>query len=236
MLPINSSLLKTHHCYAGENDPKYIVIHETDNYREGAGARAHALAHYNGNLGSASVHYYVDDKEIYQTLNHEDGPWALGDNEGYSDITNKNSINIEICVNEDSDYYKARQNAIELSMFLVNTLGLSVSRVKRHYDASGKWCPRRILDEKYWESLIDLIRNKTDERAMAYVITRYLPKAYEGYNGVDLSKILQYFNGVKYYVRGDSKGVWIETQFLPVSKCLEIKNLLGELFYSIEQK
>lgn len=236
MLPINSSFLKSHKCYVGENDPKYIVIHETDNFREGAGARAHALAHYNGNLGSASVHYYVDDKEIYQTLNHEDGAWAVGDNVGYSDITNRNSINIEICVNEDSEYYKARENAIELFIYLINTMGLSINRVKRHYDASGKWCPRKILDEKYWDSLIESISSKNDKGSLAYVITKYLPKAYDGYNGVDINKILEYFNGVKYYVRGDSNGVWIETQFLPINKCLEIKESLGKLFYGIEEK
>lgn len=236
MLPINSSFLKSHKCYVGENDPKYIVVHETDNYREGAGARAHALAHYNGNLGSASVHYYVDDKEIYQTLNHEDGAWAVGDNQGYSDINNRNSINIEICVNEDSEYYKARENAIELCVYLINTMGLASSRVKRHYDASGKWCPRRILDEKYWDYFIKSIESNIKKDEVGYIVTKYLPRAYEGYNGVDLRKVLEYFNGVKYYVRGDSKGVWIETQFLPVSKCLEIKSMLGELFYSIEQK
>lgn len=236
MLPINTSLLKSHKCYVGENDPKYIVVHETDNFREGAGARAHALAHYNGNLGSASVHYYVDDKEIYKTLNHEDGPWAVGDNDGYSDITNRNSINIEICVNEDCDYYKARENAIELCAYLVNTLGLAVSRLKRHYDASKKWCPRRILDENYWEAFVMSVESRTNTGDLGYVITKYLPKAYEGYDGVDIKSILENINDIKYYVRGDSKGVWIETQFLTMDKCSEIKNALGDLFYSIEKK
>ena len=39
MLTINKEFLKSHKCYKGKNNPKYIVNHETDNYSEGAGAR-----------------------------------------------------------------------------------------------------------------------------------------------------------------------------------------------------
>lgn len=152
MLNINKNFLKSHKCYVGENKPKYIVMHETDNWSNGAGANAHARAHYNGNLGSASVHYYVDDKEIYQTLRHEDGPWAVGDNRGYSDITNRNSIDIELCVNPDSNYEVARSNAIELCVYLLKQQGFGIDRLKTHNNASGKHCPRRILDENYWNT------------------------------------------------------------------------------------
>ncbi|WP_243156287.1 hypothetical protein [Clostridium sp. C2-6-12] len=43
-----------------------------------------------------------------------------------------------------------------------------------------------------------------------------------------------YFEGVKCYVRGNNKGVWIETEYLNIDKCDELKNKLGNLFYSIE--
>ena len=36
MLTINKEFLKSHKCYKGKNNPKYIVNHETDNYSEGA--------------------------------------------------------------------------------------------------------------------------------------------------------------------------------------------------------
>ena len=35
-------------------NPKYIVIHETDNFNKGAGAEAHSRAHNKGNLSYLS--------------------------------------------------------------------------------------------------------------------------------------------------------------------------------------
>lgn len=68
-----------------------------------------------------------------------------------------------------------------------------------------------------------------------YVVTSYLPNAYEGYNGVDINYVLSYFTGVKPYVRGNNKGVWIETEWLPIEQCNKLKETLGSLFYSIEK-
>ena len=68
-----------------------------------------------------------------------------------------------------------------------------------------------------------------------YVITTYLPGAYKGYDGVDINYILSYFTGIECYVRGNDKGVWIETEYLPIEKCNELKNTLGSWFYSIEK-
>lgn len=68
-----------------------------------------------------------------------------------------------------------------------------------------------------------------------YIVTNYLPNAYKGYDGVDISYVLSYFEGVKCYVRGNAKGVWIETEYLPIEKCNELKNTLGSWFYNIEK-
>lgn len=141
-------------CYVGQNKPAYVVIHETDNWEEGADANAHARAMSNGNL-DATVHYYVDSKSIYQTLEHSDGAWAVGDGKGKYGITNLNSINIEICVNPETDYYVAVDKAEQLAAFLLKQYGWGTDRLKRHYDASRKHCPRRILDEGLWTSFVE---------------------------------------------------------------------------------
>lgn len=141
-------------CYVGQNKPAYVVIHETDNWEKDADANAHARAMSNGNL-DANVHYYVDSKSIYQTLEHSDGAWAVGDGKGKYGITNRNSINIEICVNPETDYYVAVDKAEQLAAFLLKQYGWGTDRLKRHYDASRKHCPRRILDEGLWTSFVE---------------------------------------------------------------------------------
>lgn len=138
------------HCYIGANSPTYVVVHETDNWDRGAGAETHARALYNGNLGG-SVHFYVDDGEIYQTLDIADGAYAVGDGGGRYGITNRNSINLEICVNPDSNYYKAVENAKWLCAKLLKERGWGIDRLMRHYDASRKNCPRRIIAEGLWD-------------------------------------------------------------------------------------
>lgn len=151
-MKIERMIAKTH-CYLGQNKPAYVVIHETDNWAKGANARAHATAMKNGNL-AGTVHYYVDSQECYQTLEHQDGAWAVGDGHGKYGISNLNSINIEICVNPESNYYLAVDRAAELAAMLLNQYGWDTSHLKRHYDASRKHCPRRILDEGLWDNFV----------------------------------------------------------------------------------
>lgn len=146
-------MISKKNCYIGQNKPAYVGIHETDNWSKGANARAHALAMKNGNL-AGTAHYYVDSSEIYQTLDHSDGAWAVGDGKGKYGITNRNSINIEICVNPETDYYKAVDKAEQLAAYLLKQYGWSTDHLKRHYDASRKHCPRRILDEGLWPGFV----------------------------------------------------------------------------------
>jgi N-acetylmuramoyl-L-alanine amidase len=101
-----------------------------------------------------------------------------------------------------------------------------------------------IYNKYSWDQLAHVLCNAIDSnipkeinyniKETGYVITNYLPGAYEGYDGVDINYILSYFGDVKCYVKGNEKGVWIETQVLPIDKCNELKNALGSWFYSIK--
>lgn len=158
---INRDYVTENNTYSG-NHPKYIVIHETDNWSRGANGRKHAQAQAAGNL-STSVHYYTGDDGIYQAADHNRGTWSIGaeygGNHSIRDASNWNSINIEICVNSDGNYSVARQNAIELVKYLIQTAGIPADRVIRHYDAKGKYCPRRMLDNpELWEDFKKQIR------------------------------------------------------------------------------
>ena len=91
-----TKMISKKNCYIGQNKPAYIVIHETDNWSKGADAKAHATAMKNGNL-AGTVHYYVDSRSVYQTLNHADGAWAVGDGKGKYGITNRNDASRKNC-------------------------------------------------------------------------------------------------------------------------------------------
>ena len=113
-------------------NPKYITIHETDNYNVGANARNHAIYLYNQATGtedrSASWHFTVDDKEIYQHLPLNENAWHAGD--GAEGTGNRESIAIEIAVNEDGDYNKAVENARKLAAYLMGELNIPLENVK----------------------------------------------------------------------------------------------------------
>lgn len=152
---INREFISTKNTYIGRNAPVYIVIHETDNYAKGAGARRHAEAQFLGHL-STSVQYYSGSDGIYQAAEHTDGTYSVGieygGNHAVKDANNRNTINIEICVNSDGDYGKARKNAIELVKYLMEVTEIPADRVIRHFDAKGKYCPRKMMDNpELWE-------------------------------------------------------------------------------------
>lgn len=208
-----TKMISKKNCYIGQNKPAYIVIHETDNWSKGADAKAHATAMKNGNL-AGTVHYYVDSKSVYQTLEHSDGAWAVGDGKGKYGITNRNSINIEICVNPETDYYKAVDKAEQLAAQLLKQYGWGTDRLKRHYDASRKNCPRRIQAEGRWPEFVQktaaymkrqtTVNNTTNTTKSSVTLTNKIevqfPVIQKGSKGTAVS-MLQAMLGVK--VDGD---------------------------------
>lgn len=204
-------MISKKNCYIGQNKPAYIVIHETDNWSKGADAKAHATAMKNGNL-AGTVHYYVDSRSVYQTLNHADGAWAVGDGKGKYGITNRNSINIEICVNPETDYYAAVDKAEQLAAQLLKQYGWGTDHLKRHYDASRKNCPRRIQAEGRWPEFVKktaaymkgatTVKNTTTKNAATLTdkIEVQFPVIQKGSKGTAVS-MLQAMLGVK--VDGD---------------------------------
>ncbi len=78
----------------------------------------------------------------------------------------------------------------------------------------------------------DVIETKPSNNK-GYVVTTYLPHSSDNYDGVDINYVLGYFNGIKCYVRGNAKGIWIETQYLDLDKCNELKSTLESWFYEI---
>ena len=129
--------------FNGTNPCDYIVVHQTANTSKGANAEMHGRLQANGNSRQASWHYQVDDKEAVQSFKDTAQCWHAG-NANY----NKKSIGVEICVNSDGNYKKAVANAIELVKHLMTKHNIPAKNVIRHHDASGKHCPREIMNGK----------------------------------------------------------------------------------------
>ncbi|MBC8581245.1 N-acetylmuramoyl-L-alanine amidase [Lachnospiraceae bacterium NSJ-12] len=159
-MPVTKKLIKYNH--GGVNNPKYIVIHETGNTDIGADAERH-YRYFNGGDRGASSHYFVDDKQIIQVVEHKIQSWHNGkkyvSNPAVPQCNNSNSIGIEICVNQDGDYSKAVAHAVELTKKLMKEFNIPVDRVIRHYDSCGKQCPAKMLREpKIWSDFKNAIQ------------------------------------------------------------------------------
>ena len=176
LLIIEKKLINKNYSKGVVIQPQYIVIHETDNTAKGANADAHYKYWNSNDNAKASAHFVVDDTKALQLGELNRRMWHVGDNKGYSPITNSNSIGVEICVNSDGDYTLARRNAIELVRDLMKKTGIEADHVVRHNDASGKHCPRRMMDNpKLWEDFkkeVSCVGVKTGKEAIDVLVQK----------------------------------------------------------------
>ncbi|UZQ86322.1 N-acetylmuramoyl-L-alanine amidase [Thermoclostridium stercorarium] len=125
--------------------PDYITIHSTGNPTSTARNERAWLTNPNNNV-TASWHIVVDEKEAIEAIPLNEVAWHAGD--GGNGTGNRKSIGIEIC--ESGDRQKTLQNAAELVAKLLKERGWGVDRLRRHYDWSGKICPRIFYDNGKW--------------------------------------------------------------------------------------
>lgn len=206
------------------NKPNALITHHLE--AEGPNWTVETIhqMHKNEN-GWAGIgyHYYIRlDGSIYK--GRPDG--AIG---AHCQGCNTNTLGVAFEGNYDKrvDMPAEQYNSwCELKAYLCNKYGNMP--VYGHREKGSSECPGKNFP-------LEKIKNGISD-TKGYVVTNYLPPAYEGYNGIDINYVLSYFKGVKTYVRGNNKGVWIETEYLPIEKCNELKSTLGGWFYSIETK
>ena len=148
----------------GSNPDTYITIHETGNSSAGADAAAHG-AYLISSAGEASLtswHYTVDDHAIVQHLPDNETAYHAGD--GATGPGNTTSIGIEICVNSDGDFGKAKVNAAALVRLLMAEHGIPLGNIKQHHDWNGKDCPATIrATPGAWEAFLALCGGESEE-------------------------------------------------------------------------
>lgn len=149
--------------------PRWITIHETDNYAPGANAAMHdRYVHGSEHGGGASYHAVVDDRESIQLLPWTGAGYHVGDGDGGEG--NNTSIGMELCVNKGSDFTRTVDRAARLTAALLREFGLPLERVRQH----GSWwspkhpdvhrnCPENLKTGRLgptWDGFIALVARK----------------------------------------------------------------------------
>ena len=148
-MKINKKLVSKNFSSRNGSKITHIVIHDTGNEALLAHAEAH-FNYFNNAVRNASAHYFVDEKQILQIIEDENSAWHVGDGKGIYGITNRNSIGIEICIN-DGNYTTEIAKTIELVKHLMLKHNIPIENVVRHYDASRKLCPAK-MSANNWEA------------------------------------------------------------------------------------
>ncbi|SFE11697.1 N-acetylmuramoyl-L-alanine amidase [Paenibacillus algorifonticola] len=136
-----------------------LTIHNTGNASSTA-ANERAWLTNASNDRQASYNIVVDQIGSIECIPLNENTWHSGDG-SKAGSGNRTSISIEIC--ESGDYSKALDNAVELVADMLKQRGWGVDRLRRHYDWSGKICPRLMYDGGKWTGWV-AFKNRVAEK------------------------------------------------------------------------
>lgn len=161
MLPVKEIPLTNHNRpHKKIIKPKGIVVHWTANEAIGANAVANRN-YFNTCQRACSAHYIVDDKTIINCIPDNEVAYHVGGYKytkiGQSLIEGVYSPNffllgIEMCVNTDGNFALTRKNTIELIAHLLSKGHFSIYNLYRHYDITGKLCPKMLIPQDIWDN------------------------------------------------------------------------------------
>lgn len=157
----------------GTGKVKFVTIHNTDDIKNvGDDGEQYTRATYNENMGSARVHFYVDDLCAWQNLKAGTGmckkdpdgsaevSWHSGDG-SVKDGGNMTSLSIEIIMNDIAVHdEKALDNGARLAAWLLWKHKLDISKLVTHtywvnkskgktFTNVDKQCTNMIYGEKW---------------------------------------------------------------------------------------
>lgn len=166
---------------------QYLVFHYTGNDGDQA---ANNAFYYRDNVVKASAHYFVDDGQVYMSVEALRTAWAVGGKRWpdcprtgggslYGVVTNANSISIELCDTRRDGQLMATEatleRAAELGRALMVRYSIPIERVVRHFDVTGKHCPAYFMDAKVWEAFKARLTEKEEEGMKLYQYVEELP-------------------------------------------------------------
>ena len=139
------------------NDIKNIVIHYVGNPNTTA---QNNRDYFDKADTTVSSHFVVGlEGEIIQCV-------PLFERSAASNERNKDTISIEVCHPDDTGEYNdaTYESVIKLTAWLLNEFSLDENDVIRHYDITGKICPKYYVENgDEWENLKENVKEKLDE-------------------------------------------------------------------------
>lgn len=132
------------------SDICYLVIHFTANDGDSAKNNADYFAR---EAPGASAHFFVDEREIWQSVQEKDIAWHCGTRGMYFHpyCRNANSLGVELCSRKRGEkYYFAPEtvkNAQQFVRSLMKRYGIPTENVVRHYDVTHKNCPAPFVED-----------------------------------------------------------------------------------------
>lgn len=154
------------------NSIKYIVIHYTAN--NGDTARNNG-EYFGREYVGASANYFVDSKEIIQSVLDKHIAWHCGGKLESSHhplrgiCKNSNSIGVELCSIIQNGKYAFKPETVslaaELTRYLMGRYNIDIDHVVRHYDVTGKTCPAPfVYREDQWKKFKELLAKKEEKK------------------------------------------------------------------------
>lgn len=229
------SLYKKNRKIAG--GPKSVTIHNTEdlNGTENDDGEQYTRATFNENMGSARVHFYVDDKGAWQTMKSGTGlcphdpegaaevSWHSGDG-SVPDGGNMTSLSMEIIMGESAAHdAKARDNGARIAAWLLWKNNLPISKLVTHTywvnKSSGKkfsdtdeQCTNEIRGKKWCPAYIFGSHSHTialgNWKAFKALVKKYLDELTASTAKISLSpKTIYHVQVGSYTIKADADAV-----------------------------
>lgn len=199
---------------------KYIVIHYTANKGDTA---LNNVKYFANNVVGASAHYFVDENNVYSSVPELDTAWHCGGNKQsntggkwYKKCTNSNSIGIEMCLLDKNGDVKnlTIMKTVELTKHLMNKYDIPAENVIRHWDVTGKYCPKPFAGDNnaYWQDFKNRITDQGGDTMIYNNIDNNMPS----FARPTIQKLCD-----KGYLKGDGKGLDLTYDMLRILTILD---------------
>lgn len=155
------------YCYSSTKRDKkkvrYIVIHYTGVKGDTAENEGRVFARNTSRY--AGAHFFIDRKgSVVKSIDLNRTAWSVGGKKWsdcaktgggkfYREVTNSNSVSIELCDIVDKDPSVAQIEATKNTIKYIKKHCPNVWLICRHFDVNGKHCPARYMDKTKWSKL-----------------------------------------------------------------------------------